>query len=99
MRDAPARGTAAAATAADVLMQFLEPGRHGLGVTEISRSLGISKAVVHRILQSLHDRSLVAFDEAHRSYVLGPSLLALGASALGRADLRIAALPALSHLH
>lgn len=98
MRTAPTGGTAAAATVADVLMEFLESRRPRLGVTEISRSLGVSKAVVHRILQSLQDRGMVAFNERDRTYVLGPSLLALGATAFRSADLRVAALPTLSWL-
>jgi DNA-binding IclR family transcriptional regulator len=98
MREAPPGGTAAAATVADILMLFLN-SRHGrLGVSEISRSLGISKAVVYRSLQSLQDRQLVLFNDHRRKYVLGPSLLGLGATALHNADLRVAAMPALTWL-
>lgn len=69
-----------------------------IGVTEISRKLGMSKAVVHRILQSLVSRQLVVLDEDSRGYRLGPAAAALGAHALRNLDLRRAALPVLRRL-
>jgi hypothetical protein len=44
-----------------------------MGVTEIARELGLSKAVVHRILQSLSTRSLVRADPTTRSTGWGPA--------------------------
>src|SRR5262249_1445924 len=49
-------GTESAARVADVLTLFIA-GPAALGVSEISRELGLSKAVVHRILQSLASRA------------------------------------------
>jgi DNA-binding IclR family transcriptional regulator len=66
-----------------------EPGP--VGVTTIARQLGISKAVVHRILQSLVSRQLLAVDADSSSYLLGPAIAALGARALQDLDLRVLA--------
>jgi len=90
-------GTAAADRVAGVLMAFVGAGSV-MGVTEISRSLGVSKAVVYRILRSLESRRLVVFEESGRGYRLGPAAAALGAWALRDLDLRKVALPVLRRL-
>jgi IclR family acetate operon transcriptional repressor len=59
-----------------------------VGVTEIATGLGLSKAVVFRILVSLQDRGYVEFDSASRRYLLGPKCLALGTAFMARADTR-----------
>jgi IclR family transcriptional regulator, acetate operon repressor len=88
--ETPAAGTLSAARVGDVLLMFVaEPGP--IGVTAIARQLGISKAVVHRILQSLVSRQLLAVDSESSSYRLGPAVAALGARALQDLDLRILA--------
>ena len=70
-----------------------------MGVSEISRRLGLSKAVVYRILRSLVSRRLLSVDEAGGGrYRLGPSAATLGARALRDLDLRENALPVLRRL-
>ena len=92
----PQRGTESATRVADVLLLFM---RHdSLGVTEIARELDLSKAVVHRILQSLQARALVSSSGGDRTYHLGPAAAALGAAALRNLDLRQAALPVMRSL-
>jgi len=81
---------------ADVLLLFLEQPVHG--VSAIARTLNLSKAVVHRILQSLVSRSLIDYDESRREYQLGAGIAALGAQALSKLDLRTTALPVLRGL-
>jgi DNA-binding IclR family transcriptional regulator len=93
----PSGGTEATSRVADVLLMFTE-GPSSLGVTRIARELDLSKAVVHRILQSLAGREMVALDPATREYRLGPAAAALGARALRDSDLRSAALPLLRRL-
>lgn len=66
-------------------------GEGSLGVSAIARELSLSKAVVHRILQSLVSRDLIRFEPDTREYSLGPSATALGARALRQLDLRIVA--------
>lgn len=90
-------GTEAAARVADVLLMFAG-GPPALGVSEIARGLGLSKAVVHRILQSLASRSLVRPDPGTREYRLGAGAIALGARAMRDFDLRAAARSALRRL-
>lgn len=90
-------GTASATRVAEVLLLFLhEPD--GVSISEASRRLGLSKAVVHRILQSLEARSFVRVDDGSRRYVLGPAVSALGAQALRQLDLRSVAMPVLRRL-
>jgi len=93
----PTGGTEATSRVADVLLMFTE-GPSALGVTRIARELDLSKAVVHRILQSLAGREMVALDPATREYRLGSAVAALGARALRDSDLRSAALPLLRRL-
>ncbi len=74
--------------ALDVLLLFARSSSPTLGVSEIGRQLGLSKAVVHRILTTLVSRHLVNLDENTRRYVLGPASLALGRAFLDRVDVR-----------
>lgn len=90
-------GTEAADRVADVLVLFTH-GPAALGVSEIARELALSKAVVHRILQSLVSRAFVSVSPDTREYRLGPAAVALGARALRDVDLRSAARPVLRRL-
>jgi IclR family transcriptional regulator, acetate operon repressor len=90
-------GTEGAGRVADVLLDFLE-GPDTLGVSGLARDLGLSKAVVHRILRTLVQRGLLEADPGTREYRLGPSAAALGARALRGLDLRVAAMPLLREL-
>src|SRR3712207_585518 len=82
---------------ADVLLAFLD-GPRRLGVSAVARELGLSKAVVHRILQTLVNRGLLLPDVDTREYHLGPAAAAIGARALRESDLRTVALPVLREL-
>ncbi|MGW0791692.1 IclR family transcriptional regulator [Streptomyces sp. NPDC002911] len=83
-------GTETAGRVIDVLLLFTD-GPDELGVSRIARELGLSKAVVHRILQTLVQRGMVVPDQETRLYRLGPSTAALGARALRESDLRTVA--------
>jgi DNA-binding IclR family transcriptional regulator len=91
-------GTQSASRVADVLL-FVAGAEPRAGVSAVARGLGLSKAVVHRILRSLLARQLVTFDAATGTYALGPAAAALGARALRDFDLRTVALPVLRRLH
>jgi len=73
---------------ADVLTFLAQAPPRPVGVTEIANGLGLSKAVVFRILISLQDRGYVDFDPRSRRYLLGPKSLALGMAYLERTDIR-----------
>ncbi|RVW00395.1 IclR family transcriptional regulator [Rhodococcus spongiicola] len=90
-------GTVATARAAEVLLEF---GRSAsaLGVSEIARSTGLSKAVTHRILTTFVECGLLLYDTATRRYLLGPAAATLGARAIDVSPLRRAAQDALLDL-
>jgi DNA-binding IclR family transcriptional regulator len=90
-------GTEAADRVADVLLLFARSDSP-LGVSKIARSLALSKAVVHRILQSLVSRSLVQVVPGGSTYVLGPAAMGLSARAFSQVDVRSVASPILRHL-
>lgn len=90
-------GTLGATRVADILLEISDAGRP-IGVTEIARNLAMSKAVVHRILQSLLSRELVTHSAGNGAYTLGPAAAAIGARALQSHDLRTNALPTLRRL-
>jgi len=69
-----------------------------LGVTQIANQLGLSKAVVHRILSALVNKSFIEFDPASRRYSLGPIIMSLGLTYLQKLDVRNVASPELAKL-
>jgi DNA-binding IclR family transcriptional regulator len=97
VRTETAGGTESADRVADVLLLFGESDQP-LGVSRIARSLSLSKAVVHRILQSLTSRSLLQLVEDDSTYVLGPAATILGTKAWSHLDLRTLASPILRAL-
>ena len=81
--------------AADVLLLFSQCGEPDLGITEIAKNLGLSKAAVHRILASLRSRGFIDLIEESRRYRLGTSSLTLGLTCLAQLDIRSLAAPEL----
>jgi len=67
---------------------------HACGVTEIGRTLGLSKSSAHRLLTALSRRGLVEKDDRGR-YRPGIGLVALGVGALDREPVVVAARPVL----
>ncbi len=88
----------AIARAADVLLLFADSEASALGVSEIARTLHLSKAVTHRILTSLRSRSLVYLDPQTRHYSLGNAALKLGLRYLEDVDIFRLAPPVLLKL-
>ncbi len=72
--------------AIDVLNLFAAEGVKDLGVTEVANQLGLSKAVVHRVLASFRNAELVEFDEDARRYRLGVHALRIGTAYLQGLD-------------
>lgn len=94
----PKGGTVAATRAADVLLVVAGAPEGRAGVSEIARQLGISKAVVHRILQSLASRHLVKVEPGRSTYSLGPMAIAIGTKALSTDYLHRHSMPVLRRL-
>lgn len=90
-------GTETAGRVIDVLLLFND-GPSALGVTQIARELGLSKAVVHRILRTLADKGMLVSDPGSRGYRLGPAASTLGTRALQDSDLRAAAIDRIHEL-
>lgn len=90
-------GTESADRVADVLLSFAQSDR-ALGVSELARRLQLSKAVVHRILQSLASRSIVQAVPGESTYSLGPAAIGLGTKAWSQLDVRSIAAPVLRAL-
>lgn len=84
--------------ATDVLGLFADSDEATLGVTEIANALGLSKAVVYRILSSFRAKGFVELDETTRRYSLGPRVLHLGLAYMNRLDVRSLARPVLEQL-
>jgi DNA-binding IclR family transcriptional regulator len=83
---------------AQVLKTFSRASTPTLGVTEIAQELDISKAVVHRILNSLRVQRFIDIDPTSRRYMLGPASLAVGLAFLRNVDVRDLARPVLREL-
>ena len=93
---APGASTVTAVVRTADVLSFLAQGPpRPVGVTEIATGLGLSKAVVFRILVSLQECGYVDFDAQSRRYLLGPRCLALGMAYLERTDTRRSAHDAL----
>lgn len=91
------RGVASVERAGNVLFCLARSGAPR-GVTGIASELGISKAVVHRILTSLLQRDLVTMDTSTRLYALGPAVLELAAAYRSQLDIRVLALETMREL-
>lgn len=97
-RNAGPAGTARAVERAlDVLLEFLNH-RGDLGITDLSRRLGLPKATVHRLVETLVSRGFLARDEQTSRYRVGLAPFRLGSLFLQQLDVRQAALPVMRDL-
>lgn len=69
-----------------VINEVVESGDPDIGISELSRATGLSKAVVHRIIRTLVARDFIAYNEETQRYSLGAGALILGLAALNRLD-------------
>jgi IclR family transcriptional regulator, KDG regulon repressor len=83
--------------AARLLKEFSHGSRE-IGVTELSRRLGIGKSTAHRLLNTLADEGLLERDPDSGAYRLGLAMYELGASVSTHADLHEACAPILDQL-
>lgn len=96
--DARGQTITAVERTAQVLKACSEASTQTLGVTEIAQQLDISKAVIHRILNSLRVQGFIDIEPASRRYMLGPASLAVGLAFLRNVDVRDLARPVLREL-
>lgn len=83
--------------AARVLREFAQGDRE-IGVTELSRRLGIGKSTAHRLLNTLAEERLLEQDPQTGAYRLGLLMYELGASVALHTDLHEACSPVLDQL-
>lgn len=93
----PISGAQVVDRVADILEAFLWLGPE-LGVSELARAIGLTKATAHRLLASLRNREFVAQDPATRRYRLGMRMWELGAIARASMDWLAEAKPELEVL-
>ncbi len=75
------------------LLKAFEPNRPELGVSELSRAVGLHKTTVYRLLVTLKEEGFVQHNPANDRYRLGPSLIRVGRIALDSVDLSKQAMP------
>ncbi|MBW7651962.1 IclR family transcriptional regulator [Anoxybacillus sp. ST4] len=80
------------------IMDILSNYRHGIGVTEIAKQIGIHKSSVHRLLSTLAEHGYVEQDGETERYKLGYKLLEMSSKLLESIDLRKEAKPYLREL-
>lgn len=96
--DRKARSTLSSVrNAARVLREFANGDRE-IGVTELSRRLGIGKSTAHRLLNTLAEERLLEQDPHTGAYRLGLVIYELGASVALHTDIHEACSPVLDHL-
>lgn len=83
--------------AARLLKEFSGTDRE-LGVTELSRRLGLGKSTVHRLLATLAAERILDHDPVTGTYRLGLVVYELGTNVTAHSDLHVAATPVLEAL-
>lgn len=84
--------------ALQVIFAVAESPEPDVGVSELARSLGYSKTVVHRVVRTLVANGFFLVDERTRRYRLGPGAVSVGLAALGRMEVLRVAQPHLERL-
>ncbi|GGB31897.1 helix-turn-helix domain-containing protein [Virgibacillus dakarensis] len=80
------------------ILEKLKENPNGLGITELSVTLGVSKSTVHRLLMSLFKAGFVKQDPLTDKYQLGLKCLELGDVVSENLDVRKNASPLLNEL-
>jgi len=89
--------TVASVDRAIELLFVLEAASRDMGITELSKILGVQKSTVHNLVQTLMARDFVRQTDSGR-FTLGFRLVRLGVAAADRLDLRRLADPILREL-
>jgi IclR family pca regulon transcriptional regulator len=80
------------------ILSSFRSGRPLLGVSELSREVGLSRSTTHRYVATLASLGYLHQDALTRKYRLGPRVLDLGFSAINSMELREVAAPHLRQL-
>jgi IclR family transcriptional regulator, pca regulon regulatory protein len=80
------------------VLSAFRPDRPALGISELSRELGLTRSTTHRYVATLASLRYLEQDSSTRRYRLGPRVLDLGFSMLRSLELREIAAPHLRRL-
>jgi IclR family KDG regulon transcriptional repressor len=80
------------------ILENVDGGAHGTGITELSRRLGLGKSTVHRLCATLEHHGYLVRDAATGRYRLSLRVFQIGSHALDALDLPARAMPALEAL-
>lgn len=80
------------------LLKEFSKGNRELGVTELSRRLGIGKSTAHRLVNTLTEERLLEQDPDTGAYRLGLAMYELGTSVYWHTDLHEACTPVIEQL-
>ncbi|HEU5363208.1 MAG TPA: IclR family transcriptional regulator [Gaiellaceae bacterium] len=80
------------------ILSSFRSGRPLLGISELSREVGLSRSTTHRYVATLAGLGYLRQDAPTRKYRLGPRVLDLGFSAINSMELREVAAPYLQQL-
>src|SRR5580765_6173288 len=80
------------------ILSAFRSGKPLLGVSDLSREVGLSRSTTHRYIATLAGLGYLQQDQPTRKYRLGPRVLDLGFSAINSMDLRELAAPHLQAL-
>ncbi|GAB1513311.1 IclR family transcriptional regulator [Actinophytocola sp. KF-1] len=81
-----------------VIFAVAESPEPDVGVSELARTLGYSKTVVHRVVRTLVASGFFLVDERTRRYRLGPGAVSVGLAALARMEVPSIAQPHMERL-
>lgn len=76
----------------------ISKSKAGLSLSEIARTLNMSKATVHGLVGALKDLGVLILDMRSKRFLLGPTLLELGKASLSQLALGNIARPAMQEL-
>ncbi|HOJ51369.1 MAG TPA: IclR family transcriptional regulator [Syntrophales bacterium] len=75
------------------ILELFQGGAESVGITEVAKHLGISKAAAYALMTTLQKRNFLKQDQNSRRYKLGFKLLQLGALFVNQSELGRAAQP------
>ncbi|MBN1847218.1 MAG: IclR family transcriptional regulator [Deltaproteobacteria bacterium] len=80
------------------ILKLISNTNQGLGISELAKTLGISKGTVHGVTSILEELGMITRDPATKKYELGLTLFELGRHAYSQIDLREIARPIIENL-
>jgi IclR family transcriptional regulator, pca regulon regulatory protein len=78
------------------ILSAFSSDRSTIGVSELSRELGLSRSTIHRYIATLTSLGYLQQDAETKRYRVGPRVLDLGFAAINSMDIREISIP---HLH